>query len=193
MAFADYLDLQTAVIEQVANPDIADVMPRLVSFAEARFNRELRTRDMMAQATITIAGGTAALPVGFLEAIGLFNAAGCEYIQQPIHSVKDRLDFRLYAIQNGNILCNADGEKVLDYYAAIPTLNASMTATNWLLAKYPALYLYGVAYEAAKHLRDVAGAQAFKELYGMEFNDMRADDRSTRYSRARIVVTGVTP
>ena len=43
-AFTDFLDLQTAVIEQVARPDIADVMPRLVKLAEAGINRRLRCR-----------------------------------------------------------------------------------------------------------------------------------------------------
>lgn len=192
-AFADYLDLQTAVIEQVANPDIADVMPRFVAFAEARLNRELRTRDMMAQATVTIAAGAAPLPVGFLSAIGLFSANGCEYVQQPIHAVKDRLDAGFYAVSGGNILCNADGDKVLDYYAALPSLNASITASNWLLAKYPGIYLAAVSYEAAKHLRDIDGAQALRAIYDMELSDARIDDSRARYSRARVVVQGDTP
>ena len=190
---ADYLDLQTAVIEQVANPDIADVMPRFVAFAETRLNRELRTRDMMAQAAITIASGVAPLPTGFLEAVGLFAANGCEYVQQPIHAVKDGLDHGFYAVQGGNIMCNADGAKVLDYYTALPSLNASITATNWLLAKYPALYLAAVSYEAAKHLRDIDGAQALRAIYDMELSDARADDSRARYSRARVVIQGDTP
>lgn len=193
MAFADFIDLQTAVIEQVRSPDVADVMPRLVSLTEARLNRELRTRDMMAQATVTIASGTATLPTDFLAAIGLFDSAGVEYHEQPIHALKEGRDLGFYAISGGNILCNSDGAKTLNYYASIPTLTSSMTATNWLLTKFPGVYLYGVSTEAAKYLRDVEGAAALKALYDLELAEAKAADADARYSRARIVLPGVTP
>lgn len=193
MAFADYLDLRTAVIEHVANPSIADVFPRLVLLAESSLNRKLRTRDQMARAVLTVVSGTAALPLGFMEAIGLFDARGCEYIQQPVHMIKDGHDTGYYAIEGGNLLVNSDGEKALDYYAALPTLTASQTATNWLLQKHPSLYLYAVGYEAAKYLRDVEGAVTSQQLLDMELADLRAGDFSARYSRARIVIPGVTP
>lgn len=193
MAFADFLDLQTAVIEQVRAPDIADVMPRLVQLAEARFNRDLRTRDMMAQASVTIANGTAVLPAGFLAAIGLFDGAGFEYHEQPIHALKDGRQYGHFAISGGNIICNTDGAKTLDYYTSLPTLTSAMTATNWLLAKFPGVYLYGVSSEAAKYLRDVEGAAAFKALYDMELAEAKAADADARYSRARVTIMGVTP
>jgi hypothetical protein len=193
MAFADYLDLQTAVVEQVANPAIADVMPRLVQLAEARLNRDLRTREMMAQATLTIASGTAALPADFIDAIGLFDAQGREYVQQPVHALKEVHDMGFYAISGASLLCRADGDKVLDYYAKIPTLTASMTATNWLLARYPGLYLYAVSTEAAKYLRNVDEAQAMRALYDMELSEAKAGDAASRYSRARVTIQGVTP
>lgn len=193
MAFTDYIDLQTAVIEQVRSPDIADVMPRLVRLAEARFNRDLRTRDMMAQATVTFASGTAALPADFLAAIGLFDTSGFEYHEQPIHLMKQGHEYGHYAISGANILCNTDGPKTLNYYASIPTITLSMTTTNWLLTKFPGVYLYGVSTEAAKHMRDVEGASAFKALYDMELAEAKAADADARYSRARVTLTGVTP
>lgn len=193
MAFADFLDLQTAVIEQVGRPDIADVMPRLVKLAEAGLNRRLRCADQMTTAPVTVSAGSAALPADFLEAIGLFDAAGGELIQQPIHMLKDGASRGHYAIEGGNLICNADADYSLAYYASLPTLTASMTATNWLLAKFPAAYLYAVGYEAAKYARDVEGAQAAKGLFEMEIADVQAADASARYARARVVLPGVTP
>ncbi len=192
-AFADYLDLQTAVIEQVGNAGIADVMPRLVKMAEVSLNRALRTNDQITTAALTVTAGQATLPTNFLEAIGLFDASGCEYIQQPLHALKDGHSRGFYAISGPLLLCNAPSTASLSYYAALPTLTASMTASNWLLLKFPGAYLYAVGCEAAKYLRDVEGAQASKALLEMELADVRASDAGTRYSRARIVLQGVTP
>jgi len=193
MAFTDFIDLQTAVIEQVGRPDIADVMPRLVLLTEARLNRELRTRDQVTETTLTVASGTVALPADFMEAIGMFDADGGEYVQQPIQMMKDGHDRGFYAISGATIICNTDGAKRFSYYAKIPTLTASMTASNWLLQKFPGVYLYGVTFEATKHMRDIEGAQAAKALFDMELKEAAADDFSARYSRARIRLPGVTP
>ena len=191
--FADYLDLQTAVIEHVANADIADVMPRLVKMAETTFNNRLRCREMMDSATLTVMNGSASLPVDYLESIGLFDGAGREFIQQPVHMIKEGRDNGFYAITDGFLLVNSDGARRLDYYAALPSLTLSMTANNWLLLRHPSLYLYAVGYEAAKYLRDLELAQATKALLDMEFAEVAAVDASARYSRARIILSGVTP
>lgn len=193
MAFTDFLDLRTAVVEQVANPAIVDVMPRLVLLAEAWLNRRLRTRDMMDSATVAISGGTGALPSDFISAIGLFDASGREYVQQPVHMVTDGVDTGYFAIDGGNILVNSDGNKTLRYYAKIPTLTTSMTTTNWLLQRYPGLYLYAVSHEAAKYMRDPEAIQATKLATEGELAEALADDAASRYSRARIVLPGVTP
>ncbi|MBP6736054.1 MAG: hypothetical protein KA139_01365 [Rhodobacteraceae bacterium] len=191
--FADYLDLQTAVIEHVANADIADVMPRLVKMAETTFNNRLRVREMMDTITLNVLNGSANLPGDYLEAIGLFDGAGREFIQQPVHMIKEGRDNGFYAITDGFLLVNSDGARRLDYYAALPSLTLSMTANNWLLLRHPSLYLYAVGYEAAKYLRDLELAQATKALLEMEFAEVAAVDASARYSRARIILPGVTP
>lgn len=193
MAFTDYIDLQTAVIEHVSNPTIADVMPRLVKLAEAAFNNRLRCREMMTTAAITVTGGVAPLPADFIDAIGLFSASGREYIEQPVHMVIEGRNNGFYAISGDTLLVNSDGVLSLRYNAKIPSLTTGMTASNWLLQRFPALYLYGVAYEAAKYLRDLELAQATKGLLEMEFTDAYAADERTRYSRARIILPGVTP
>ncbi len=193
MAFADFLDLQTAVVEHVRDPSITDVMPRLVKLAEAKLNQALRTRQMMATDTLTIVSGSAALPADFLEAIGLFDASGKEYIQQPVHMVREGRNNGFYAVENGTLLVNSDGDLRLDYYATLPTLTASMTASNWLLQAFPHVYLYAVGLEAAKYMRDLEGAQATKALLEMEMSDLAASDAQARYSRARIILPGVTP
>lgn len=191
--FADLLDLQTAVVEQVARPDIVDVFPRLVKMAEVGFNRKLRTRSQVTTATLTIASGVATLPTDFSEMIGVYDPSGFEYVQQPLQQVRPPWAYDYYAISGNTLLMQGDADRVIQYYAKVPTIADSMAATNWLLENHPGIYLYGVSLEAAKHLRDVEMAQATKLALDMEYADLRADDEEARYSRARVRVGGPTP
>ena len=50
VAFADLLDLQTAVIERVKTVGITDVFPQLVRLAESDFNRRLRCAEQVTTA-----------------------------------------------------------------------------------------------------------------------------------------------
>jgi hypothetical protein len=103
-AFADFIDLQTAVVEHVRNPSIADVFPRLVKLAEVGFNRRLRCREQISTATVTISGGAGVLPADMAEIIGVYDAAGMEYIAQPLQAVVDeRHGFRGTQRQHGQL------------------------------------------------------------------------------------------
>lgn len=191
-AFADLLDLRTAAVEQVGRPDIADVFPRLVALAEAGLNRKLRTRDQITSATLTLASGSVALPADFLEMIGVYNSVGQEYVQQPQQAA--HMNRSYYAIDGSNLTLYGKSEDVsVQYYAKLPTITDSMTDSNWLLQKYPGVYLYSAAYEAAKWMRDKELASDMAGLLAGEIADLRADDEHARYSRARVRVQGVTP
>lgn len=192
-AFADYLDLRTAVIEEVGNADIADVFPRLTKMAEVEFNRRLRCREQMTETSVAPSSGSVALPADYLELISLTETNGKELIQQPLQAYDKLYDKRyFYAIEGSNLLAQ-DATYTLNYYAQIPTLTTSMTTSNWLLQKHPGLYLYGVAMEAEKHLRNVESAQAVMALRDMEFAAVYVQDNAERYSRARVRVMGATP
>ena len=192
-AFADFIDLQTAVVEHVRNPSIADVFPRLVKLAEVGFNRRLRCREQISTATVTVSGGAGVLPADMAEIIGVYDAAGVEYIAQPLQAVKVSQGRGYYAISSGNIVTRNDEDLTIEYYAKVPTITDSLTDSNWLLQKHPGLYLYGVGLEAAKYLRDVETAQATSALLDMEYTAAAAQDDQDRYSRARVRVAGVTP
>ncbi len=201
MAFTDALDLRTAVVEHVGKPDIADVWPRLLLMAEAFLNRNLRTRDQVTAATLTLSAGVATLPADFLEMIGVYDGFGSEYIQQPLQNVMENhpggyytASEAYYAI-SGNTLSSkgADGDRSIEYYAKIPTLSTSLTTSNWLLQKHPALYLYAVGLEAAKHTRDLELASVTRNLMDTELTAAHIEDDRSRYSRARVRIPGVTP
>lgn len=192
-AFADFLDLQTAVVEHVGNPSIADVFPRLVKLAEVTMNRRLRCREQITTASVVVTGGVGALPSDFQEVIGVYDGAGIEYIAQPLQALKEAQSRGYYAISGSNLVTKNDETLTLEYYAKVPTITDSLTDTNWLLQKHPGLYLYAVGAEAAKYLKDVELAQATVALAEMEFAAAAAEDAQQRYSRSRVRIQGVTP
>lgn len=193
MAFADFLDLQTAVIERVKNVGIADVFPQLVRLAEADFNRKLRCREQITTTTVTIASGVGGLPVDFQEIIGVYDGAGYEYVNQPSQTMRPPQNRGYYTIEGAQIRATADETLTLQYYASIPTLTTSMTTTNWLLARHPMLYLFATAMQAALYLRDDALVASLTGPLELEFRAVDAADTSSRYARARVRVAGVTP
>ena len=207
MAFADYLDLRTAVIEHVGRPDIADVMPRLVKLAEVDMCRKFRLKDQIYTVTLTPVDGVAALPDDYLEMIGVYDQNRCEYIEQPLQPVNVYNEF--YSIDQGNIVIPGVGSDLtVQYYGKIPTITqvevagleggestfvAGVTGTNWMLEKHPDVYLYGVALEAAKYVRDIGLVEGTMQLYREAVREVYVQDERERYSRTRVRVTGCTP
>jgi len=193
MALSDYLDLRTAVIEQIGNADITDVFDRLVKFAENDFNRRLRCREMMVDDTLVVSGGSVALPAGFMEVLHLSTQAGKEQVQLPWQKYVKAVNKEGFFSILGSDLHANDAEYDFTYYTKLPTLTTSATTSNWLLAKHPELYLYAVAEKAAKHIGNIELAQASGSLAETEYNAVAGQDYAERFARARVRVAGVAP
>jgi hypothetical protein len=191
-ALADFVDLQTAVVEHVGTPKVADVMPRLVQLAEVNINRRLRCHDMVTTATLTLSAGQATLPTDMISILGVYDASGFEYVQQPLQAVKPMDTRHFYAVK-GNTLVSQIGAATLtlEYYAKVPTISGG--GTNWALAKFPGLYLYAVGLEAAKYLKDLELVKVTAEFAAMEYAAAAETDYDARYSRAVVRVAGNTP
>lgn len=191
--FADYLDLRSAVIEDVRSPEVVDRFDRATKSAENWLSRNLRTSEQISEATLSFSGGSATLPADFQSAIGLYSSNGYEYVQRPPQETRPTGN-RYFSVSGSTISApGIDGDHTLEYYAKIPTITANLTDTNWLLSKYPELYRYAVGVAVAKELRDVESAQALTSLRNDELSEAMRDDMGTRYSRSRIRVAGVTP
>src|SRR5690348_6284715 len=182
-AFADYTDLRFAVADHVGNRDISDVMPRLVQMAEASLNQKLRCRQQITRDTLTFTDGTAPLPSDFLEMIHLFDATGTPMRASSIAETKlNGSQYSWYAIDGSNVLVyQFSGDRDIEYYAALPTLTASPTTTNWLLSTAPDVYLYAVGLEAARFLRDADLGVATSQLLDGALKSLRVNDERARW------------
>lgn len=194
-ALADYLDLRFAVGDHVSNRNLSDVMPRLVQQAESYLNKELRCRQQVTYATLTFENGAAPLPADFLEMIMVFDG-----FNNPMRATQLADQRRLgsqwskYSIDGSNIYINGySGTRDIQYYAKLATLTAGPTTSNWLLAESSDVYLYAVALEAAKFLKDVDLAAATKTLLDGAMAELRTSDERARWSNSVVRVSGITP
>lgn len=191
-AIANYGELRQAVSEYVDHRNISTVLSRLVQTAESKLNRELRTRYQITSLPLTFTSGIASLPADFLEISHALTAGGYPYRSGTL------ADFQTspgrYSVDGTNVyLKGFSGSQAVGYYASLPTLTTSAATTNWLLLRYPDVYLYAVGFEAAKHLKDVDLAQASKALLDDAMQSLRADDERARWSNTTVRVQGPTP
>ena len=193
MAFNDALDLRTAVVEAVQDQNITDVWPRLVKLAEATINRRLRAREQIATTVLNVANGFAYLPGDFMEVLSLYDATGRELTMQPIGMAVRNGTQGFYAVDSDRILAKEDGAFTLKYYAALPSVSGTLSASNWALLRWPQVYLYTVATEAARYLRNPEMAREFEAVADREIAAIAAQDASARYGRAKVRFGWVSP
>ena len=190
-AFTDYLDLRVAVSEQVPGRDISDVMPRFVVLAETFFNEKLRHERMLTTASLTVTSGEADLPTDYIEAYRVKN--GQRHLSAGTGAQSEDC-LTIYAIEGNKLLYGTgDATISLTYYAKLPTLTSSLTASNWLLAYYPDVYLYGVTAEAAKFLQERELADAMMTMRDNAMRDLRIMNNRRQWRDGVVRVDGATP
>lgn len=167
MAITTYSELQTTIADWLNRADLTAVIPDFIKLAEANFNRQLRTHDMLKRSTATVEDDYFSVPTDWLETISLVNNATktfpMEYVDyfqiNNLKSITLTGDSRFYTMVDGKFLIypaassTAPVNLELLYYGQIPSLSNSNT-TNWLLTKSPDLYLYGALVQAEPYLKN---------------------------------------
>lgn len=197
MALATYSDLKTAVASWLARSDLTLTIPDFITLAEARINRELRTREMVEQETAAVSTQALAIPDDFVEVLRFtldtesdrpleyrpvedsdLRVAGVTSGQPRWFSVVGG-EFRFYPAPDGEYTYT------LDYYARVPALSDSATS-NWLLTKAPDLYLYGALCESAPFLQEDARLGVWESRFQAAKRSLHAAEaRAKRTSGSR--------
>jgi hypothetical protein len=203
MALDTFADLKATIADYLNRDDLTAVIPSFITIAEAKFNRKLRTRQMVKRATATIDTQYFAYPTDWLQAKEfILNTNPITYMefvtdkqanelrQDKIIGVGKPTYYTIVGTQI-EVIATPDtgytGE--LAYYGKIPALSDSNTS-NWLLAYAPDLYLYGALLEASPYLKDderlaVWGQMYISSISDIEIADQRASVSSTPIVRAR--------
>jgi hypothetical protein len=203
MALDTFSGLKTTIADYLNRDDLTSIIPSFITLAEAKFNRKLRTRQMIKRATATIDTQYFAFPSDWLQAkefiLNTNPITQMEYVtdkqanelrQDSIVGVGKPTYYTIVGTQI-EVIATPDtgytGE--LTYYGKIPALSDSNTS-NWLLAYAPDLYLYGALLEASPYLKDderlaVWGQMYISSISDIEIADQRASVSSTPIVRAR--------
>jgi hypothetical protein len=176
MAIANYADLTSAVADYLARADLATRIPDFIAMAESHFNRELRTREMVAGSFIPIVSGVVTLPADFVEWISAewsgTRQRDLKYVEPDSEAWRFRYrpngDPSMFTIAGPQLLIRplALGNVTLRYYQSVPPL--FFASTNWLLTKCPDLYLYRSLAEAYIYQKNGEMTDKFLVLAGAE-------------------------
>lgn len=192
MAISTYSELKSAVSDWLNRDDLTAVVPSFISLAEARFNRELRTNQMVYKASATATSETLALPADWLQTLTvqaateadppLVYVAPQEYYEAALEAPTG--DPRMYTIIGSNLHLKpapASSYAIAHvYYQQIPALSDSNTS-NWLLAKSPDVYLYGSLMQAEPYLKNDERTTTWATLLQQALEALRlADEQDKR-------------
>lgn len=182
-----YAQLFADVKAWVKRSDLDAKIPTFVKLAEAKFNRDLRVRQMEADFSGTIdANGEIAQPAGFLAAKVLWPTAydALTLTQQSLESVTARGTPNgapsLFAVTKDAIRFDGSGSIAGVYYSSIPGLEAN--STNWLATLAPDAYLFATLAEAAAYSMDAQQASVFGARGEAAIQQVISTDMRDRFS-----------
>lgn len=207
MALATYADLKSEIGNWMnGRTDLATDADTFIDLAEGDFNRVFRVREMETYATLSPdANGEASLPSDYLQwrTVTAQTSPRSELQFVPPSYLDDQYPDRaagyprFFTIYGSTMLVLplTESDIRLDYYETIPALSDAQT-TNWLLTKYPNVYLYQCLKHAAVFLNTPSAssqAQTYGALANAAIDALMRDDERARYTRTTMRVSGPTP
>jgi hypothetical protein len=198
MAISTKAELHTATANWLNRSDLTARIPEFISLAEASFNRNLRTREMLVRSTASTSGQYVSLPTDFLEMLNI-ELTSTSPPKRLVYITSDRSDdYRdqqdnatgtpdYYTIEGTSIQLlptpSASVTVQLNYYQDIPALSGlADSGNNWLLLAHPDIYLYGTLMQASPYIMDQQSAQIWDGLLSRSMQELQMSDEKSRYS-----------
>ena len=194
MSISTYSDLKSAVADFLNRQDLDAIVPTFISLAEARINRDLRHFNMVKRSTAAADTRYSTPPGDWLETIRLHITdnppSDLELISQnDMAQLREQGPQagrpRFYAITAGEIeffpTPDQSYTSELVYYADVPALSDENT-DNWLLRKYPDIYLYGALIHSAPYLDEDQRTSTWAALYQSAIDAANMESDKARFS-----------
>ena len=167
MAITNYGELKSAAAEWLDRSDLTSRIPEFVELAEARFDRVIRTPDMVTKDdSFTVDSQYETVPTGFLGVERfLLNSSpkvAMEYMSPARLSARRERRTATgrpgyYTVSGGNFEFFPNPDQAytaaLLYYKRLTQLSADGD-TNWLLTANPDTYLFATLVEGNTYLKD---------------------------------------
>jgi len=205
MALTTYTELKTSIANWLDRSDLTtEIADDFIKLTEADLNSKLRIRKMIAQATITINAETESLPTGFLQVRDFYILSGStKYaLRYMTPSQMDQVNGTSttgipssYTILGDTLRFmpkpDAEYTSYMNYYKSFDALSDSV-ATNYILEKHPAIYLYGSLFHAANFLGGIEPQRLAKweAMYGTALERLELNDREDQFSGSPLQMRG---
>lgn len=164
MALTNYTDLQTSVANFLHRSDLAAIIPDLIQLAEVKLYKDIdaKLQDTIVQLSANTGVETVTLPSDFINMRSVvllstpsntldYYAPDAYYTAKPWSAAGQP---SIYTIINNTLYLQdiPDSNYALKvvYRAQVPSLITNNT--NWLMTKFPNVYLYGTLCEAAPYM-----------------------------------------
>lgn len=191
MALSNYAELQASIASWLDHDALDATIPDFITLAEESINRDVRARDMVTSAELTISSRFTNLPADHLQTIRL----DCNGNRLTARSTDDLIQKRYNGSASGEPCFFAPIGKTIEvyptpdssytgtlqYYASVPALSDGNT-TNWLLTAAPSVYLYGALIHAAPFLAEDARAGTWVQLYSAAVKNLNDRDNSSGWA-----------
>lgn len=182
-AISDYDELLSTIEDWLDRNDLTARIPGFLRLVEARVNADYRMPDMEALVDLDFEGETANLPTDFLAMRSIhvegtdsplrgmapgavpINYNGNSAATPDAYVLRGRSVIQLVPPPSDELVCR------IHYYKPVTPLT-DLVKNNWLLEKYPAVYLFGALYYASMFLADSEAENRFRPLYQFNLDQM---------------------
>ncbi len=198
-----YPELKVAIADWLNRSDLITSIPLFIQMAETELNRKVRTRNMESTQSLSTTSDTLSLPSDFLEPIEAYIVDQTGR-RRPLQFVTP-LQFQQHKnshittgipavalVQGSSLLLSPapqtsfNGE--LLYYASIPALSDS-NPTNWLIQKYPDLYLYTSLMHSAPFLHDDERLPIWSSKVSAVLTEIHSADEFSKYGSSNLAAS----
>jgi hypothetical protein len=187
-----------------AEPEFEDAIPDFIRLAEARFDRELRTSNMIGTSFIETEDTVIGTPDDCLEVILLspWSPSVAQYSQMDSLTLAQEINQRIltgeprgFTLMDGGIrpvpapLGLTQYELV--YYRSVSRLD-DVQYTNWILQTAPDLYLYASLAAAAAYLKNPEEIGIWAQSAADMIDKINERSLRSEYARGRPLVRNIT-
>jgi len=176
--------------------DLVAAIPTFISLCEAEISRRLRVREMISRSDAVVETQYTALPSDFLTMKSLYLKTDpvrqLEFVTneemarlkaervmpgggKPLYFTIIGSTIETLPVPSGSFT----GEMI--YYGKIAPLSDT-TASNWLLASHPDVYLYGALIHSAPYLKDDERGMVWSSLFEKGIEQIKLADEQAQFT-----------
>ncbi len=202
MPLASYDDLIAAIQDWMLDrPDLAPRCADFIALAENDLNLQLRTCDQLTKTALALdANGQADIPsdyLAFRQVVAQSNPFCALDLVTPSFANRYKSGSgvpQYFTIDAGklSVFPRSQTEVELTYFAKIPALSID-APQNWLLQKFPNVYLTGACMYAGMFIGDAERTVGMTAMFRSQIETFQMAEEAGMYSRASMRQSEPTP